>query len=367
MNKINNINYTNWTNTKAKNIAKQVDKDGIQGLNNEEVIDFIKLAASQNMEKTEVYERLGVEVTNNKLRNSAANNSQYINPEFDNAINYYNNLTSNERSNITYQTYNNLEAKLHNMEKAIDNAFLECDAYKDIVIVPRWHYRYYPKFDDKLINFNLEEIRNTTTKDMNSLQELKENIEYIIEEANGERTHKEIEKTEYDTNALAEKYLGMNYEDFSSKYKNELEFCKTVTYADYNTMTETQRMVYSKAKAYAAEMLQITINEAHTVNWDAGERKVEETLKATDDMYTISEFESNGINEEGLEKLKSGIMYNTFQETLINKYHNNNQNGVDTILQENKIQKPKKQIINGNILIFHPDGSVYDISGKRVK
>ena len=38
-------------------------------------------------------------------------------------------------------------------------------------------------------------------------------------------------------------------------------------------------------------MLETTINEAHVTNWDAGERKTAEALKATGDMMTISDFE----------------------------------------------------------------------------
>ena len=159
----------------------------------------------------------------------------------------------------------------------------------------------------------------------------------------------------------------MSYEEFANLYKEEIEFCKTVTYADITSMNEKQRMVYAKTKAYAAEMLQTTINEAHTVNWDAGERKLDETLKASDDMFILSDFATDGITDEKLNEFKSGIMYKAFVDALINKYHELFPSGIEDINADKKEQKPKKQIVNGVVLIFNPDGSVYDTSGKRIK
>ena len=253
------------------------------------------------------------------------------------------------------------------MEKAIDQAMMKCDAYKDIVIVPRWHYRFYPNFDDRLINFDIDELRQVTTRDMASLHELKDRLEYIVEEANGIESHTEPDKTEYDVDVLAQKYLGMSYQEFASKYKNELEFCKTVTYADFASMNETQRMVYSKAKAYAKEMLQTTILEAHTVNWDIGERKVDETLKATNDMYLISDFEYDGITKEGLAQIQSGIMYKAFEEALISKYQELDPDGVESVKGTKTVNEAKKIIVNGVVFIYHPDGKVYDEAGRRIK
>lgn len=290
------------------------------------------------------------------------------NLDFEKAVNYYNSeMNEYQRYDVTQKTYNNLEQRLYKMEKAIDQAFIECEAYKDINIVPRWHYRYYPNLDDKLLNFDIEEIRTRTSADMESLHQLKDKIEYIMEEANGDETHTEPSKTEYDINVLAQKHLGMSYEEFTEQYKDELEFCKTVTYADLTSMNPTQRMVYSKAKAYAKEMLTTTINEAHTVNWDTGERKVEETMKTTSDMYTISEFEDDGITDEGLNKIQSGIMYKAFEEALISKYNELNPTEVKEISADSKQNKPVKRVVKGSVLIFNPDGTIYDTKGNRIK
>ena len=45
------------------------------------------------------------------------------------------------------------------MERRIDDTFTNCKAYQDICIIPRWHYRYYPYMQEKLINFDVQEIR----------------------------------------------------------------------------------------------------------------------------------------------------------------------------------------------------------------
>lgn len=351
------IDYSTWKNSRLQAYAAQVDRDGVKGLSGQEVFEFARIAKENNVNKSEIAELLGASFSQKPAQN----------PDFDKAAEYYNEkMDSYERSDVTDKTYNNLHAKLYEMEKAVDDAFIECDAYKDMVIIPRGYYRHYPYFNDRLINFDIEEIRNLTSKDMDSLYELKDKIEYIMEGVNGKTEHNKPSKTEYDIEALAEKHLGMSYEEFASKYSAELEFCKTVTTADFSSMTETQKTVYRKAKAYATEMLTTTINEAHTTNWDAGERKLEETTKATDDMYAISEFETEGVTEDGLKSLKSGIMYKAFEEALIAKYQELEPSGIEEVKADSK-DGVKKVLINGQILIFHPDGSVYDTSGRKVK
>ena len=364
---INNIDYSAWSNSKAVEYAKKADTDGVKGLQGKEIFNFARNVAS-SIDKEEIRELLGLSVSQTRASSRAAAGSRPSNPEFDRAVEYYNNsMSSRQRYEVTTDTYDNLTARLYKMEKAMDEAFQDCAAYQDIVIVPRWHYRFYPYIETRLINFDIDELRTTTSRDMASLHVLKDRIESVIEEANGVTEHTEPEKTHYDVDELAQKHLGMSYEEFAEKYHDELEFCKTVTYANLYTMTPTQAEVYAKAKAYAREMLETTINEAHTVNWDAGERKTEETLKATGDMFTISEFEYDGITEDGLNEIQSGIMYAAFEEALISKHQELDPSGVDDIRVEGEQNAPRKVIVNGTVLIFNPDGSVFDTAGRKIK
>ena len=364
---VDSIDYSTWRNPTLQAIAKQSDKDGIKGLNGIEIFDFARTAKEQGIDNRTISELLGMEFSSKKPSEplKSRNNRD---PQFDHAVNYYNDkMDYNARYKVTNKTYSDLETRLYNMEKSIDQAFIDCAAYQDIVIVPRSYYKFYPYYNDRLLNFDIDEIRNLTSKDMNSLHELKDKIEHIMEEANGETEHNEPVRTEYDIEALAQKHLGMSYSEFVSKYSAELEFCKTVTAADLSSMTDTQRMVYSKAKAYATEMLNTTINEAHTVNWDAGERKLDETSKSTDDMIKISDFEYDGITEEGLNEIKSGIMYSAFEEALVEAYKNSDDSGVESVHKDNTSPKPRKILENGEIRIYSPDGSVYDTSGRKIK
>ena len=114
-------------------------------------------------------------------------------------------------------------------------------------------------------------------------------------------------------------------------------------------------------------MLNTTITEAHTVNWDAGERKTEETLKATGDMYAISEFEYDGITEQGLSDLQSGIMYKSFEEALISKHQEYDPTGIKDVKVKSGGNEPIKRVVHGEILIFHPNGSVFDSQGRKIK
>ena len=370
MSEINNIDYLMWSNSKAKQLAAKVDTDNVKGLNGIEIFNFAKTAIQSNITHSEVNELLGISISTPKAirKSGLINTEKSVNTGFEKAIDFYNTqMTSFQKYQVTSNTYDNLYQRLYNMERAIDQAFIDCEAYSDINIVPRWHYRYYPNINDKLLNFDIAEIRTRTTNDMNSLHELKDKIALIIEDANGIEEHTGPSKTEYDVDKLAQKYFGMSYEEFDAKYHDELEFCKTVTYADLNSMNETQRYVYAQAKAYAKEMIEITINEAHTTNWDAGEKKLNETIKATGDMMTISDFEYDGITEEGLNKIQSGIMYKAFEEALTDKYNELDRTGIENVEVNPTQKKPIKRNVNGQILIFNPDGSVYDATGKRIK
>ena len=280
-----------------------------------------------------------------------------------NAINNYNKLDSYNRSKLTYETSDSVQSKLYKMESCIDNAFANCKAYQDICIIPRWHYRYYPYMQEKLINFDVKEIRTRTDADMNSLQDLKDKIEYTIEEANGEKEHNKPATTHYDIEELAQKHLGMSYADFDKEYHDELEFCKTVTYADFNSMNARQAFVYGKAKAYAKEMLETIINEARNTRFNYGERLLDVTNKTSDDLSIITDFELDGISDESWAKLKNGIVINSFKAALKKNLSENKPNGMNDIIVKPLTTKSIKKVENGEVIIVTPNGFKYNTNG----
>ena len=366
---IDKIDYSTWTNQKAVQLAKKVDTDGIKGLQGKEIFDFTRLAIDNNIECAEIKELLGLEVSSNIRTRETNNRYQPANPEFTKAVKYYNDsMDSFQRYDVTRNTYEKTETKLYNLENSINKAFQDCEAYSDIVIVPRWHYRFYPRFNDQLINFDIDELRTRTSKDMEALHKLKDTALRIFEEANGETTHTEPEKTKYDVDEIAKKYFdGLSFEEFKAKYAKELEYCKYVTYADYKFMDENQAYVYGRAKAYAEEMLTKTITEAHTVNWDISGKTLDETMKASNDLMIISDFEYDGITEGGLAEIQSGIVYKSFEEALTDKYKELKPTGMESQEVENIPVESVKRLVNGQILIFNPDGSIYDVKGNKIK
>lgn len=336
-----------------------------------------------------------------------------ITPVFAEAINFYNdNMSLSQRHSVTVNAENNIMAALNKMEQEINYAYLDCEAFKDpnIMVVrtsPFRHYTY-PRWYDKLLNFDIEELRKQTTADINSLNEIKDKFEYIMESVNGESEHTTPAKIEYDADKIAEKYLGMSYKDFAEKYPDELEKCKYVTYADIRNMDKTMADIYGKAKAYAGAMLDTTIFEAHNTHWDIQERKLYAALAASEAIYAISEFEYDGITPEGLAEIETSLSYNAFETALIDKYkelktddtpppdnnndddnnnggennggvnnngnddnnNNNNNNDDGTAVKSATVtppQAPIKRVINGTVLIFNPDGSVYNIYGQKIK
>ena len=388
MTKINGIDYSVWINKQAAQIASSVDKDGVKGLQGKEIFDFTKAAKDNKIDKTEVYELLGLNVSKTRAGSTKAREHS---PEFDKAVEFYNSsMNSSQRYSVTRQAEMNITEILGDMERDINAAYQDCAAFNDpdMMVVRMSPYRYYmyPRFYDRLLNFDIDEIRTRTTKDMDSLNEIRDKIEYIMEKANGETTHTTPQKTEYDVDAIAQKHLGMSYEEFAQKYPKELENCKYVTYASLYNMDATQADVYSRAKSYAAEMMDITLSEAHNLHWDIQERKLYESLDASSDIYLISDFEFEGITPEGLAEFKSGISLNGFEQALIDKYNElkpeeepdnpdepdipdepDEPDAITSAESESKPQKPVKRVVNGAVLIFNPDGTVYNLNGQRIK
>ena len=322
------------------------------------LISLPMFSQSNSAIKEDVFERSNVK--SEQVDKTSQKNSDN---DLNNAIDNYNKLDYYDRSAITYETSDSVQSKLYRMERRIDDAFANCKAYQDICIIPRWHYRYYPYMQEKLLNFDIQEVRTRTDADMKSLQDLKNKIEYVIEDANGEKEHKKPETTHYDIEELAQKHLGMSYADFDKEYHNELEFCKTVTYADFNLMNERQAFVYGKAKAYAKEMLETTINDARKTRLDYGERLLDETNKTSDDLIAMSDFEFDGINDENWAKLKSGIVINSFKEVLKKNLSGNKPNGINDLITKASLTKSIKKIENGEVVVVSPDGLKYNTNG----
>ena len=162
---------------------------------------------------------------------------------------------------------------------------------------------------------------------------------------------------------LAQKHLGMSYADFDKEYHDELEFCKTVTYADFNSMSERQTFVYGKAKAYAKEMLKTTINEARNTRLNYGERLLDETNKTSDDLSIITTFELDGINDDSWTKLKSGIVINSFKDVLKKNFSENKPNGINDLIVKPLTRKTIKKIENGKVIVITQNGLKYNING----
>ena len=322
------------------------------------LISLPMFSQSNGLVKEDVFEKSNLK--SEQVNKTAQQNSDN---DLNNAIDNYNKLDYYDRSAITYETSDSVQSKLYRMEHGIDDAFANCKAYQDICIIPRWNYRYYPYIQDKLINFDIQEIRTRTDADMKSLQDLKDKIEYVIENANGKKEHKKPETTNYDIEELAQKHLGMSYKDFDKEYHNELEFCKTVTYANFNSMDERQAFVYGKAKAYAKEMLETTINDARNTRLDYGERLLDETNKTSDDLSIITDFEFDGINDENWAKLKSGIVINSFEEVLKKNFSGNNPNGINDLITKPSLTKSIKKIENGEVVVITPNGLKYNTNG----
>lgn len=313
---------------------------------------------SNNLTKEDIFEK-----SNIKSEQADKTSQKDSDNDLKNAINNYNKLDYYNRSKLTYETSDSVQSKLYKMERRIDDAFANCKAYQDICIIPKWHYRYYPYMQEKLINFDVQEIRTRTDADMKSLQNLKDNIEYSIEDANGEKEHNNPTTTHYDIDELAKKHLGMSYADFDKEYHDELEFCKTVTYADFNSMSERQTFVYGKAKAYVKEMLETTINEARNTRFNYGERLLDETNKTSDDLSIITTFELDGINDDSWTKLKSSIVINSFKDVLKKNLSENKPNGINDLIVKPLTRKTIKKIENGKVIVITQNGLKYNTNG----
>ncbi len=407
--KSGNIDYSLWQNSNALRLAKQADNDEVKGLNRViEIFNVIKSALGEKVSKDDLNELFGLTLSAKSALTRAGSEGRTKSPEFQQAIDDYNKILKIMEelrpykysdfkkgdlydelekliSSVTKEAYDILEKKLYDMEAGINKAFSDCKAYQTIVIVPRGHFRHFQYVYDynfiynNISGFDIEDIRKTTAEAMESLHKLKDDAQKTFETANGETTHTEPTKTPYDIEALAQKHLKMSYSEFAAKYKDLIERCKEpMTYADTLSMSPDERDAYNRLKGYSSEMLSITINEAHTVNWDIGERKVEETLNATGDMYALQDFEMEGITDEGLAQIKSGITYAAFRDAMTNKQETlsakvneltpQEEDPEETGMQEveSKTGKTRKVIKNKKLVIESKIGD-YNLNGTKVK
>ena len=70
MTNISGIDYSAWGNQQAKEIAQKVDKDGVKGLQGTEIFHFVREAKSSNIDKAEVFELMGVNISGTRASSS---------------------------------------------------------------------------------------------------------------------------------------------------------------------------------------------------------------------------------------------------------------------------------------------------------
>lgn len=369
------VNYSLWTNNNAYQMAKKVDKDGTDGLQGTETFAFAQEAKANNVEKDDFMQLMGLETSQTRAADTAFSRGK--SEDFDKAVDFYNKeMDYSQRRSVTSAAEDAIYQRLYALQKEIDNAYINCAAFNDsdMMVVRMSPYRYYtyPRFYDRLLNFDVADIRKRTTANMDSLNEIRDQVEKTMAKAKGETEYTKPEKFEYDVDAIAQKLLGMSYEEFAKQYPDELEKCKYVTYADLRTMSETESYVYGKAKAYAAEMLETTLQTAHNVHWDIQEQLLYESLNTSADIFAISEFEYDGITDKGLDSIKSYISFDCFESALMDKYGElKKEEKPDTAINapeaEAQIKKPVKKVINGKVYVFTQDGSVYNLNGEQIK
>ena len=336
--------YTAKTNiNKNQNIVFEGKASGLKTAIVTLPLVLASLGISANTNTTQTTDSVVIENTR------SAKVKAFTGEEFKRAREYYNSLAqwSPERQKVTYTTYEKGQDLLYKMEKDYDQAFINCETYSDIILPrPRWPWR-----RRDITDFNIVEMKQRLEEDMEALNELKDTLQIIFENANGEETHTAPERIEYDFDKMAKDKLGMPFEQFVEQ--------NGTYYASGNP-----NEAYVKAKSYVNAMTDFVRDQAYLVRWDSGEDLQNETSKYLDNMYGISDMEYTGITDEALNGITSGIMKRAFEAALIEQFSTV---GIDsTTVDRTKIgkyyDKNKKQTY-----IFTPNGKKYDISGKEVK
>ncbi len=336
-----NIDYSQWSNPLVKRAVECADTDDIFGLSKEEVSVFVKKAEDAGFE---------TDMIDNLVKSSL---KEYDNGQLAKAIDYFNKLSYYERSDVMTRTGELGYQRCSKMEQDYNSAFEQCEAYKLIKARP-------DRFEDK-IRFDFQEVHDDVDKALKSLNELKDKLQKIIENANGVKKHTIPEMTQYDLDEIANRILGMSYEEFINSY--DLEFTKSTTINDLNN---EQKIIYDKARAYVKEIKKLARDELQNTRWDWGEKLSDETRKYSDASVQLVDYtdEDYILTENAIDNLSSGIVRESFKEALFEKY---NATGIN-LTQENE-ESPNGKFYNTQThqVEIIKDGQNFDLNGKKRK
>lgn len=359
------IDYSRWINQDAIRIAENVDKDGIKGLSRIEIFNFMKAVENENIDS------LSISAKSNQPRKTSSKKS--VSAELQAAIDYFNikdDQTEKRRKSIVDAAYSKGETILSQLSSDINKAFVDCEAYGNITLTPRRWFRWYRPIE--FVNFDLAEIQNDAKNNIVSLNKLQDDLQTAFENAHGvpKEEHQKPKNIDIDMEALAQKYLGMSYEEFEAEYKDELEIIKTITTAQLVSPDTPQRVkdAHYKAQQYAYDLTAREKEVMRDIRTDSGYREMEETFDYGNNMMIIEDMKDDGITEENFAQLTNPIMYRVFTEALLEA---NKGNGIDLNSAETFIPKSVKGVLDGKMLVVveYTKGKVrvYSADGKFIE
>ena len=357
------INYSKWA-EKWINFAQKYDTDGIQGLSKTELIQLVGDIKDENVDT--------VTIRANLKKVSGTKTSSSIPVELQAAVNYFNindDDTEDRRSNIVGNTYTKGEAILHALTSDIDNTHENCAAYKNINLIPKKWFRWYRPVE--FVNFDLREIQEDAIKNITSLNKLQDDIQKAFETAHGtpEAEHITPKSVDIDMETFAQNYLGMSYEEFAQKYKDELEKIKTITNAELNSANTPQSLkdVHYKAQQYAYALTNREKEIMRDVRTESGNREKQEVFDYGDNMYVVEDMKLYGITPENFEKITNPVMYRAFTGALSDAYQTATDIEVLNTDSSKNIHAKEVKTINGTACFKGKDGHWYTFSGVCIK
>ena len=316
------IDYSRWSNQEAIRIAQNIDKDGIKGLSRIEIFDFMKEVKYENIDSLTL---------STKSRQHKVSSQTQIPPELQAAIDNFNiedDQTYERRKAIIDDAYARGEEIMHQLSSDINQAYVDCEAYENITLIPRRWFRWYRPAE--FVNFDLAEIQKDAKNNIASLNKLQDDLQTAFEKAHGtpKEEHQKPQDIDIDMEALAQKHLGMSYEEFEKEYKDELEIIKTITIAELNSPDTPQRVkdAHYKAQQYAYHLTAREKEVMRDIRTDSGNKEMQEVFDYGDNMMVIEEMKDDGISEENFAKITNPIMYRAFTQALLK---GDTANGVD--------------------------------------